>query len=131
MNEWSGAFVDRRGIALGDALGRRNVKAPLVVLGLPRGGVPSRLSGCAHLGRANVLVVRKVGAPNEPELAIGAIAAGGVTVQAAHLAAYLEQQGASFEQLAQRERAELIRREHAVVLLSKRDFSPFMMRHFA
>ena len=116
MNEWGGAFVDRRaaGIALGDALGRRNLKAPLVVLGLPRGGVPVAFQVARTLDAPlDVLVVRKVGAPNEPELAIGAIAAGGVTVQVEHLAVCLEQQGASFEQLAQRERAELIRREHA------------------
>lgn len=48
---------------------------PPVVLGLPRGGVPVAVPVAAALGTpASVLVVRKLGAPGQPELAVGAIA---------------------------------------------------------
>ena len=47
-----------------------------LVLALPRGGVPVAVPGRAEPGRQlSVLVVRKLGAPGQPELAVGAIAA--------------------------------------------------------
>jgi putative phosphoribosyl transferase len=75
-------FADRR-----DA-GRR--LAPLldpyagddtVVVGLPRGGVPVAAEVADHLGAPlDVLIVRKIGVPYQPELAMGAIGEGGVRV---------------------------------------------------
>jgi predicted phosphoribosyltransferase len=73
-------FADRR-----DA-GRRlaHVLPPLeqpLILGLPRGGVPVAAEVAAELSaRFDVFVVRKLGLPWQPELAMGAIATGGVRV---------------------------------------------------
>ncbi|MDY6808488.1 MAG: phosphoribosyltransferase family protein [Actinomycetota bacterium] len=53
----------------------------IVVLGLARGGVPVARKVASALGaRLDVLVVRKLGAPNHPEYAMGAIAAGEIVV---------------------------------------------------
>jgi putative phosphoribosyl transferase len=52
-----------------------------VVLGLPRGGVPVAYQVAATLGfPLDVIVVRKLGVPNQPELAMGAIGEGGVRI---------------------------------------------------
>jgi putative phosphoribosyl transferase len=54
-------------------------RADVVVLGLPRGGVPVAFEVARALGAAlDVFVVRKLGVPGQPELAFGAIATGGV-----------------------------------------------------
>lgn len=69
-------FLDRAdaGRQLAQKLGAYRTENP-VVLGLARGGVPVAAEIAAHLGAPlDVLVVRKVGAPYEPELALGAIA---------------------------------------------------------
>lgn len=53
----------------------------VVVLGLPRGGVPVAFEVARALeAQLDVLVVRKLGAPGAPEFALGAIASGGVTI---------------------------------------------------
>jgi predicted phosphoribosyltransferase len=62
---------------------------------------------------ADVLVVRKLGAPANPELAVGAIASGGVTVYNDDLLAQLGMTRAGAEPIRQRELAELERRERA------------------
>jgi putative phosphoribosyl transferase len=69
------------GRALAAGLEVYSGRADVVVLGLPRGGVPV----AAEVARAlaaplDVLLVRKLGAPGQPELAIGAIAEDGVTL---------------------------------------------------
>ena len=52
-----------------------------VVLGLPRGGVPVAFEVAAELGAPlDVIVVRKLGLPSQPELAMGAIGEGGVQI---------------------------------------------------
>ncbi|TGN93713.1 phosphoribosyltransferase [Burkholderia sp. USMB20] len=95
-------------LALHDYAGRRDV----VVLALPRGGVPVAFP-IAQALRAplDVLVVRKLGMPSDPEFAIGAIATGG----AIHLQhAAIRAMGVSDSQLADvilRETAELQRRD--------------------
>ncbi|MGH8889604.1 MAG: phosphoribosyltransferase [Acidothermaceae bacterium] len=65
------------------------VVRPVVVLGLARGGVPVAVEVAARLtAPVDVLVVRKLGAPTQPEFAFGAIAEGGVTfIDAATVAA--------------------------------------------
>ena len=51
------------------------------MLGLPRGGVPVAFEVARALGAPlDVLVVRKIGAPGNPEFGIGAVAEGGVRV---------------------------------------------------
>lgn len=75
-----------------------------MVLGLPRGGVPVAAEVAAVLGAPlDVVVVRKLGAPFQPELGMGAIGEGGVRVIDQEL---LRLTGATPEQLAQVERGE-------------------------
>lgn len=108
------AFPDRAtaGRELARALAERHLQGPLLVLGLPRGGVPVAYEVARALkAPLDVMVVRKVGMPGQPELAIGAIASGDITVRAESEALYALD--LPFEQLAQRERAELERRERA------------------
>jgi predicted phosphoribosyltransferase len=100
------------GRELGRALRDRAPRGPLLVLGLPRGGVPVALEVARALDAPlDVMVVRKVGMPGQPELAIGAIAPSDVTVKESGPAADYAELEAPFEQLASRERAELARRE--------------------
>jgi putative phosphoribosyl transferase len=68
---------DQAGRALADALRSMDLKPPLVVLALPRGGVPV----AAQIARAlhaplDLLLVRKIGAPAQPELAVAAVVEG-------------------------------------------------------
>lgn len=94
--------------AFAQHVGRKDV----VVLGLPRGGVPVAYelarSLCAPL---DVLVVRKLGLPGHEELAIGAIASGGVRVLNDRVVSGLGVGGAVVEAVAERELAELKRQE--------------------
>ncbi|HET9127593.1 MAG TPA: erythromycin esterase, partial [Propionibacteriaceae bacterium] len=78
------AFADRAdaGRRLGARLSELGVAGPdLVVLGLPRGGVPvaAEVARVLH-APLDVLVVRKLGVPSRRELAMGAVGEGGVTV---------------------------------------------------
>lgn len=53
----------------------------MIILGLPRGGVPVAFEVAQSLDvPLDVLIVRKLGAPGQPEFALGAIASGGITV---------------------------------------------------
>jgi putative phosphoribosyl transferase len=75
-------YVDRRdaGRALVPEIKRCELKDP-IILGLPRGGIPVAFEVAVALGAPlDVLVVRKLGAPFQPELALGAIASGGIRV---------------------------------------------------
>ena len=78
----NGLFRDRTeaGRTLAAAVGRSALHRPLV-LGLPRGGIPVAFEVARALGAAlDILVVRKLGVPYQPELAFGAIASNGVRV---------------------------------------------------
>jgi putative phosphoribosyl transferase len=82
-----------------------------IVLALPRGGVPVGYEVAHLLGAPlDVLVVRKVGAPDQPELAIGAVGPGGVTVMDGETMALLGVDAPAFEQIARGERREIDRR---------------------
>lgn len=108
-------FADRAaaGDELAEQIAARHPAAPLLVLGLPRGGVPVAAPVARRLGAPlDVLVVRKVGLPAQPELAVGAIAPGGVAVRNEMLPPGLLSE-ASFRELAMREQSELRRREQA------------------
>ncbi|WP_139417689.1 phosphoribosyltransferase [Agromyces laixinhei] len=75
-------FTDRAdaGRRLAEALGAVDLTRP-VVLGLPRGGVPVAAPVAAALGAPlDVLVVRKLGVPGQPEVAMGAIGEQGARV---------------------------------------------------
>jgi putative phosphoribosyl transferase len=84
MDEGSAVFVDR--VDAGRQLGQRlqhlrgpEVTGGVVVLGLPRGGVRVAAEVAAALDAPlDVIVVRKLGVPSQPELAMGAIGEGGV-----------------------------------------------------
>jgi putative phosphoribosyl transferase len=72
-------FADRReaGRELGEALAARDLPQPLLVLALPRGGVAVAAEVARRLSAPlDVLIVRKIPAPGEPELALGAVAEG-------------------------------------------------------
>ena len=76
-------FADRRdgGRLLAQRLGGYAHRRDVVVLGLPRGGMPVAAEVASALGAPlDVFVVRKLGVPGHEELAMGAIASGGVRV---------------------------------------------------
>ncbi len=84
----------------------------VLVLALPRGGVPVAAEVATALGaELDVLVVRKLGAPGQPELALGALAAGGIEVLNHELIDYLRVSERALARVAARERLELERRE--------------------
>jgi predicted phosphoribosyltransferase len=77
-------FRDRRdaGRALAQLVARRGPWDKALVLGLPRGGMPVAAEVAAALGAPlDVCVVRKIGVPRQPELAMGAVGPRGVTVR--------------------------------------------------
>jgi len=106
-------FRDRReaGRQLARLLDRYRDNADVVVLALPRGGVPVAFE-VAHALHAplDVFVVRKLGLPGHEEFAMGAIATGAVMVMNPSLTG-LEIPEAAIEEVVARERAELARRE--------------------
>jgi putative phosphoribosyl transferase len=107
-------FDDRAeaGRALARALGARRGEGDAIVFGLPRGGVPVAFEVAAALGLPlDVLVVRKLGLPWQPELAMGAVASGGAVVVNDDVMRHAGPE--AFEQVKRRELAELGRRERA------------------
>ena len=88
--------------------GRRDV----VVLALPRGGVPVGYEVARALDAPlDVFVVRKVGAPGQEELALGAVASGGVLALNEGLVRAFGLEDRELEAIIARERKELSRRE--------------------
>jgi putative phosphoribosyl transferase len=78
---------------------------PLVVLGLPRGGVPVAAQVANRLGAPlDVIIVRKVGVPFQPELAMGAVGEDGAAVTSRDVVAMA---GVTDEELASRQAREL------------------------
>ena len=109
-------FADRQ--AAGRALGRRlaEVLGPdtPVVLGLPRGGVVVAAAAAAELGATlDAFVVRKLPLTGRPELAMGAVAGGGVLVWNDRVLRRHRPDPADVAAVVARERAELARREAA------------------
>jgi putative phosphoribosyl transferase len=83
----------------------------IVVLGLPRGGVPVAFEVSSHLDAPlDVIVVRKVGVPGQPELAMGAIGEDGVRVVNDEVVAVVGVSDTDFALVEHREREELKRR---------------------
>jgi putative phosphoribosyl transferase len=105
-------FLDRRdaGRRLASALDRYRGAAPLI-LALPRGGVVVAAEVARALGAPlDVLVARKLGAPFNPEFAIGAIAPGVVRIDEPSVRALGVPSG-YLEDVQRREEAERARRE--------------------
>jgi putative phosphoribosyl transferase len=96
-----------------DAL-QRMPRDAVVVLALPRGGVPVAVEVAAALGAPlDVLLVRKLGVPGREELAFGAIASGGVRVLNADIVAAAALDRDTVAEVIAAERVELARRERA------------------
>jgi predicted phosphoribosyltransferase len=109
-------FRDRAdaGRALGRALQAYAGRSDVVVLGLPRGGVPVAAEVAAALGAPlDVFVVRKLGVPGREEYAMGAIAAGGVRVMNDAVVRALGITEGQVERVALQEERELQRRARA------------------
>lgn len=84
----------------------------VIVLALPRGGVPVAYEVAGALNAPlDVFLVRKLGVPGHPELAMGAIASGGVRVLSEDIIDQLGIPRSAVEQVAARERLELERRD--------------------
>lgn len=82
-----------------------------LIFGLPRGGVPVAKEVAALLGAPlEILAVRKLGAPHNPEYGIGAIAEGGTRIFDEEALALLEIDGGELAGIVEREAAELRRR---------------------
>ena len=108
-------FADRidAGRQLAACLEPLRAEADLVVVGLPRGGVPVACEVALSLGvPLDVLVVRKIGLPYQPEVAMGAIGEGGVVVVNEELVGTMNITDRQFTSIERRERAELERRIH-------------------
>jgi putative phosphoribosyl transferase len=85
----------------------------VVVLALPRGGVPVAFEVAKALqAPLDVFLVRKLGVPGHEELAMGAIASGGVIVRNDEVIAGLGVPSFIFDTVVAREQQELERREH-------------------
>jgi putative phosphoribosyl transferase len=119
MSRWAGPFADRieAGRELASLLAGYAGRDDVVVLGLPRGGVPVAAEVATALGAAlDVLVVRKLGLPSRPELAMGAIADVGNAVEIvtnSSVLTHLSVPQADFDAVYRRELIELRRRAAA------------------
>lgn len=105
-------FADRH--QAGAALGRRLASLGLsgsVVMGLPRGGVPVAFEVATVLDAAlDVVLARKLGAPQQPELAVGAVGEGGALVLNHEVRDRLGIGEHRLQSIVERERAEIGRR---------------------
>jgi len=111
-----GCFRDRRaaGAELAVQLAGYRKAPGLLVLALPRGGVPVAYEIARALGaELDVLVVRKLGVPRQPELALGAIASGGATVFNDDVVGAIGVTRSHLDAIVRTERIELQRRERA------------------
>lgn len=89
-------------------------RSDVLVLALPRGGLPVGYEVAKALGAPlDVLVIRKLGLPGQPELAMGAIASGGVRVLNPDVVDSLAIPEDVLERVAASEEAELERRDRA------------------
>lgn len=109
-------FRDRQqaGRQLAHALESYAGREDLTVLALPRGGVPVAAEVARALGTSlDVVVVRKIGAPGQPELAVGALAIVGGTIDMYRNEQMMSRVGGgeAFDDIAARELVELRRRE--------------------
>lgn len=107
-------FHDRRsaGQALASHLSAYAHRTDVLVLALPRGGVPVAAEVALALGAPlDVFVVRKLGVPGQEELAMGALAGGGVRVLDQEIIRAAGVSQADVERVSMLEAAELARRE--------------------
>jgi predicted phosphoribosyltransferase len=108
------AFPNRAeaGRQLGEKLLKYAGRDDVTVLGLPRGGVPVAYEVAQRLGAPlDVFVVRKLGVPGFEELALGAIASGGVRVLNEDVMRAFPNADQLIESVTEKEMIELERRE--------------------
>jgi putative phosphoribosyl transferase len=109
-------FQDRTdaGRTLAKKLSHYVDRKDIVVLGMPRGGVPVAFEVAQSLrGSLDVFIVRKLGVPGQEELAMGAIASGGIRVLNDVVIRSKRISEAVIDAVTERERIELDRRELA------------------
>jgi putative phosphoribosyl transferase len=107
-------FADRieAGRLLGGALVHYAGRSDVIILGLPRGGVPVAFEVARSTNAPlDLMLVRKLGTPGQPELAMGAIATGGVRVLNPEIVSAIRLPEAEIDAVEERERQELERRE--------------------
>lgn len=112
----NGTFANRReaGRELAGRLEAYRGRSDVVVLALPRGGVPVAFEVAEALDvPLDIFVVRKLGMPGQPEFAIGAIASGGVRVLSKDAIRWHRVSQNQIDAVAREELAELQRREQA------------------
>lgn len=110
------AFEDRRagGRELATRLPKYAGRNDVIVLALPRGGVPVAFEVAGALGAPlDLFLVRKLGTPGHRELAMGAIASGGVRVLNSDVVQWYGITPAAIDAVARKEQRELERREEA------------------
>ncbi|MEA5579865.1 phosphoribosyltransferase [Nodularia harveyana UHCC-0300] len=101
------------GQRLAEELANYAHRSDVIVLGLPRGGVPVAFEVAQALkAPLDVLVVRKLGVPDQKELAMGAIASGDVRIINQHIVNSLHISKKTIIKVAAQEERELQRREH-------------------
>lgn len=108
------AFANRTeaGRLLAEKLGEYAERDDVIVLGLPRGGVPVAYEVAKRLhAPLDVFIVRKLGVPGFEELAAGAIASGGVRVLNKDVVRAIPHADEMIELVSAKEEAELRRRE--------------------
>jgi putative phosphoribosyl transferase len=102
------------GQALAEALQVYKKRDDVIVLALPRGGVPVAVEVAEALGaELDLMLVRKLGTPGQRELAMGAIASGGSRVMNEDVVRGLNIREDAIRQVEEAERKELQRREQA------------------
>jgi len=100
------------GRALGAALQAYRGRSDVLVLALPRGGVPVACEVADALdAQVDLIIVRKLGTPGQEELAMGAIASGGVVELDQELCRRARVSPDQVQDVVLRESAELTRRE--------------------
>jgi putative phosphoribosyl transferase len=107
-------FRDRHdaGRQLAPSLSKYAGQPDVIVLALPRGGVPVAYEIVQSIKASlDLLIVRKLGLPGEEELAIGAIASGGIRILNEDVIQVLGVNQMTIERVTERETAELQRRE--------------------
>ena len=120
-------FANRReaGRLLADRLVQYANREDVIVLGLPRGGVPVAYEIASALqARLDVFICRKLGLPGQEEMAIGAIASGGIRVLHEELATALGVSAQDLEVTVAKEEKELERRER----LYRGGIAPLVLR---
>ncbi|KTC80533.1 phosphoribosyltransferase [Legionella cherrii] len=103
---------NQAGRVLADLLRDYTARTDVVVLALPRGGVPVAYEVATKLSLPlDIFIVRKLGTPGHEELAMGAIASGGIAVFNQEVVNILHIQKDAIDKIKQSEQEELSRRE--------------------